>query len=279
MSNTFLLGVGAQKAGTTWLSNYLSSHPNAKMGFMKEYHIFDALYMSHYSEIRKKFLQQRILRVLNPHEKPTNQDLKLLNFLGNEGAYFNFFKKQLEKDSCLLTGDITPSYAGLPIEALKVIKEKLTKRQMNVRVVFIMRDPVERCISAMKMNLDKSGKTLEEFSEFNDLYKSPDFAFRTNYQQTIENIEAVFSQEEIAYFFYEDLFNDKNVKKLCKFLDIPFVKPDYDKKINASNSDVVIPEKLKQDIYLHYVEVYEFIRAKFGAEYIQKIWPNQWSQN
>ena len=36
-NRTFLLGVGAQKAGTTWLHSYAASSPNTNMGDMKEY--------------------------------------------------------------------------------------------------------------------------------------------------------------------------------------------------------------------------------------------------
>ena len=38
----FILGLGAQKAGTSWLYNYFNSRDDFFSGFMKEYHIFDA---------------------------------------------------------------------------------------------------------------------------------------------------------------------------------------------------------------------------------------------
>ena len=41
---TFVLGVGAQKAGTTWLHSYIASNATAHMGFTKEYHIWDAVH-------------------------------------------------------------------------------------------------------------------------------------------------------------------------------------------------------------------------------------------
>ena len=39
----FLLGVGAQKAGTSWLHQQLHQRSDADFGFLKEYHIHDAL--------------------------------------------------------------------------------------------------------------------------------------------------------------------------------------------------------------------------------------------
>ena len=39
----FLLGIGAQKAGTTWLHAQLNRRRDADFGFLKEYHVHDAL--------------------------------------------------------------------------------------------------------------------------------------------------------------------------------------------------------------------------------------------
>ncbi len=40
---TFILGVGAQKAGSTWLFRYLNKLPGAIRPFYKEFHIWNAL--------------------------------------------------------------------------------------------------------------------------------------------------------------------------------------------------------------------------------------------
>ena len=50
----FVLGVGAQKAGTTWLHEYLASLPEVDLGFMKEYHVFDQNYVRDTTPGRKK---------------------------------------------------------------------------------------------------------------------------------------------------------------------------------------------------------------------------------
>ena len=43
MKKIFILGVGAQKGGTTWLHRQLNSNQNIDLGFRKEYHILDAI--------------------------------------------------------------------------------------------------------------------------------------------------------------------------------------------------------------------------------------------
>ena len=55
-SKIFILGVGAQRAGTSWLNSYLSSHPCVCMSEIKELHYFDALWSeSHRLHYQNKF--------------------------------------------------------------------------------------------------------------------------------------------------------------------------------------------------------------------------------
>ena len=42
---TIILGVGTQKAATTWLFKHLINADNFSSGLMKEYHLFDALHL------------------------------------------------------------------------------------------------------------------------------------------------------------------------------------------------------------------------------------------
>ena len=43
MKKTFILGVGAQKAGTTWLHRQFKKNATFNLGHRKEYHVFDAI--------------------------------------------------------------------------------------------------------------------------------------------------------------------------------------------------------------------------------------------
>ena len=41
----FILGVGCQNGGTTWIDDQLSKVEQVDLGFQKEYHVFDTLYI------------------------------------------------------------------------------------------------------------------------------------------------------------------------------------------------------------------------------------------
>ena len=99
MEKTFLLGVGCQKGGTSWLHNYLSKHPNTNMGFTKEYHIFDALYMpecnrfrhkrtdyaSAFMNLKIKFLRRRLMEIKRRKD-----------FCSDTNKYFDYFADNVE---------------------------------------------------------------------------------------------------------------------------------------------------------------------------------------
>lgn len=42
-SETFIIGIGAQRSGTTWISRYLDKHPEVAFSPIKELHVFDSL--------------------------------------------------------------------------------------------------------------------------------------------------------------------------------------------------------------------------------------------
>src|SRR5262245_503262 len=128
MRKTFLLGVGAQRSGTTWLHRYLSAHPAVDLGFTKEYHVFDALHIDD-ERIKRLYLQDRIDAVARPGPgQPTQTDRDLFRFIDDTGAYFDYFRDLLAaRPDIRLTGDLTPSYAGLPAEVFGAIRSEIVK--------------------------------------------------------------------------------------------------------------------------------------------------------
>ena len=143
---TFLLGVGAQKAGTSWLHDQLQRRNDVDFGFLKEYHVFDALELERFASFRPK------------RPSPLKwRTWRRARFIANPERYFDYFASRLKPDRIRLTGDITPSYAGLSTESYRRIEQAFAQRGVQTRAVFIMRDPVERFLSQQRMQLRKRG--------------------------------------------------------------------------------------------------------------------------
>ena len=137
----FILGIGAQKAGTTWLHGYIAASPHYRTGRVreKEMHIWDANEIPEQAATRKTLLQLRRVSHYYAWRMRRSPDF-----------YFDYFAKLLAGGG--IAADITPSYSGLSGETLASIRDGITARGMDFRGVFLMRDPVGRCVSGFNMN-------------------------------------------------------------------------------------------------------------------------------
>lgn len=284
----FILGVGAQKAGTTWLHSQLDLNENIDMGFTKEYHVFD---ITHPSQTKKQ--KNRRIRKLFDYSKAAtlkkdgvgeeesggnlSTSIRRLSFIVDPSTYFDYFDYlHCCNPNIEAVGDITPSYSTLDRNAFKFIKEGLEAKGFTVKVVFLMRDPVERLWSQLRMerrNHTKKGKTFKitEESQLKRRYAVKQSAMRTRYDRTIIEVESVFKKEDVYYGFYETMFTSHSYQELSSKLGINLVMPDFDKKLNTSPKNEQMSYELSQEIAAHYSETYKFLENKFGSSVVD-IW-------
>jgi len=89
---------------------------------------------------------------------------------------------------------------------------------------------------------------------------------RSSYHRTIQRLESVVSPERIAYFFYETLFEQSEIDRLCAFLDIDSVSAAVDDRIGVgSDASNGIPEDVARKAREALMPTYEFCKAKFGT--------------
>ncbi len=278
---TFLLGVGGHKCGTTWLHDYLSKSPQADMGVFKEYHVFDALTLRGGSD----FYAQRIAQARKALEAPKprfDADPRLwkaLSFLADPREYYTYFARLLAAPGIRLTGDITPAYAGLSKTTLTQIRDGITAHGLRIRVVFLMRDPLERAWSAVRMRNRENARgdpdykpDQTESDALMELASARTFTLRTRYDKTIHRLEQVFAPEEILYGFYETLFDPAEVARICAFLGIDMYRPEFEVRKNVSPKTENLDPQAERAVVAQYRETYDFIAARFGAERMAAIW-------
>jgi len=272
MTKTFVLGVGAQKAGTTWLHSYLANLPCSNFGFAKEYHVFDALTLADCSGFRQIEEKKAAVSIIDLKKKFRAR--KKLSFMDNTLNYYAYFESLLQDNGISLTGDITPSYSGLSEDTLSSIQQEFKLRNIDVRVVFLMRDPVMRLQSMVRMSFKRKGKVpiLErEISVMKKRLNSPQEQLRGRYDLTIPRLDRVFG-DKVFYGFYEDLFNDKTIAKLCEFLEVKYTPADFSKEKNVSRTS----NQLGSDDIAYFRQqfslVYDFCYSRFGRERIEEYW-------
>lgn len=275
MDKIFVLGVGCQKGGTTWLHSQLDACGDADMGFTKEYHVFDALYLADFDVFYNQALARFNQSKLSKRGFDNNIALKHFSFYLNTNNYFEYFDYLwLKNDQTTLVGDITPTYAVLPVEAYEEIKTGLESKGFTVKVVFIMRDPIERCWSVSRMNLKNwskhhSGEPPAEREHLIKKFATHQCAVRTRYDVTIKNLESVFNKDDIFYSLYEDLFTPSTFQRIQGFLQLEAFKPNSHLKINAidkQNHFSVLDEELERTIFEFYRPTYEYCDSRFGVK-------------
>ena len=192
----FALGLGCQKGGTSWLHDYLAASPACDPGFRKEYHVFDGLDLPSEAWMRRRVVA-RAGKAVEALERgvPANVDaLRQAAFYADPTTYFDYFTSLLARPGVSLTCDITPSYALLPATRLASIRDGFAERGVPTVPVFLLRDPVERIWSMVRMNQqrrpdDFPGPTSDWVRR---LYAQDDHALRTRYDLTLTALDEAF---------------------------------------------------------------------------------------
>ncbi len=139
-----------------------------------------------------------------------------------------------------MVGEITPAYGVIGIEGFRHMATLLP----DARIIFLMRDPVDRLWSATRYFAANHPES--------QLMRSPEsmvaFAMRPNnlaksrYQVTIDHIAATFPDDHVLYGFYEEIFDSEAeqlsfLRRVCALLEIDYDRgrfADLAKVVNAS---------------------------------------------
>lgn len=264
-AGTFLLGVGCQKGGTAWMHRYLESSPECDPGFRKEYHVWDALDLP-----SGRLARERIERQGGPRAR----------FLHDQDHYFDYFSGLLGPGRARLTADITPAYAGLSAERLRFVRAGFRSRGVRPVAVYLMRDPVERVWSAVRMDVQRRGPEGQEDPDAVEarlrvVSDDDQYARRTRYDQTIRRLDRTFGDEAVFYGFYERLFEVPTLRELCAFLGIGFVEPDFGRQVNVSpKRHGELSDETVRALVARFAPVYEAVAARFPDVDLPALWPS-----
>lgn len=146
---TLLIGIGAQKAGTTWLARKLAAHPQVHVP-QKEVHYWDRIRAPHreLKEWRDDLLRpgNRVLREMIPALK-RGQWVAPSKFRPDpcdHRGYADFFRRGHRGQPVL--HEFTPNYALLG----PAVFDEIATVHEDVRFVILLRDPVVRFWSGIR---------------------------------------------------------------------------------------------------------------------------------
>jgi len=218
--------IGAQKAGTTSLYIYLTSHPQIKFAFTKEVQFFD-------SNFHKGFLWYRSFF----HTK-----------------IYKYFMKILFSRT-IITGEASPYYVLHP-----KVAQRVYKKLPNIKIIILLRNPIDRAFSQYFHSVNKGKENLtfveaikleekrikDEYEKLKkyERYKSADFPgfaykFRGIYINQLKAWYELFPKNQIFIINSQDLFKkpDSVMISLYKFLGVPYWPYIQYKKYHSETQD------------------------------------------
>jgi hypothetical protein len=236
--NFFL--VGAPKAGTTSLYDYLSQHPSIFVPEIKE--------PNHFCKVGP---QKRNVTIITDPKK-----------------YANLYKKA---KSTQLKGDFSVSYLH-DTEAPVKIKEA----NRDAKIIIVIRDPILRAYSHWLMDR-REGFSTKKFTEaFIEDYKysgERGFCYNSMYYDCGLYLNAIKSYTEkfksVLILVYEELFLniEDSMQRIFSFLEIPPIAIQHTKRLNESGE---IANPFLKRIY-HSAIVRPVVKKIFGNSLKQKI--------
>lgn len=288
-SPTFLLGVGAQKAGTTWLFDYLNGHPDCAMGPVKEMRFFSdpeiATHSPPLTTSRETWAGNRVLKQLQKgdklgerarHRLANQLDALLARYRPEHyaDAYRALARRHPE---ARLIGDISPEYGSLDPRDMQAMGDYLAGMGYPVKVVMLLRDPVGRAFSMARMKEEGRSKRGKAWAgpgsdSFADYATGAACELRTRYERMIPALEQVFDPAQIFYGIYEDFFRLSEIERLCAFLGIEVHEPQLGVRSNAGQKSAPPDPESVARVRGFYADTYAFCRDRFGAERIDALW-------
>ncbi len=235
---TFICGVGVQKAGTTWLYDYLNGLPEIYMSSRKELHFFDKGNIAKGSRIENATLRtlKRLLEGIDENAPVSYSDklieaLDILRMHHDPQGYTQYFASRAGDHKFF--GEITPAYCMIGRDGFTRIRSLFPR----VKIIYLLRDPVDRHYSLMRMNEEGRSEPGLALRSFLPALDRPFPRQMADYRSHIEALQAVFTPDELFIGFYETLFTESEIRRLCSFIGVEFKPASYNTRINTSNTE------------------------------------------
>jgi hypothetical protein len=259
---SLLIGLGAARAGSTWISNYFERHNEILMSPIRVLHHFDPsdafehIYVKRVEALESTRASDRRAREAPPPRALADYRERVAMH-GNDTAFIGYFRRRWAGERVFV--DVTPSYANLDREVFRRMRSVHPK----VRFLFVMRNPIDRYWSVMR-------KAKTEDPAF-DLYGKLDYRlggrkplWPHTYTDTLTELDAATPTADTAVFFFEDLFNMESMDRLCNFLGVETAPADFARVLNSSAAAELSLER-RRKIYAKFASVYEFMHARFSG--------------
>jgi hypothetical protein len=272
------LCIGAQRAGTSWLYSNLRQHPQIWLPPLKELHYFDTNWPSQTSRSNQwnrrwlRHVRHLLSRLKDPRQvlKPESKWLFRYLFLPrNDRWYGSLFPN----DRDLIVGELTPRYATLD----ENVVAHMAKLMPQAKIIYILRNPIERSWSAAAMRLEKQcAKHIDQASD-EDIRQAIDWMeprIRADYVKHIDLWTRHFGSENLFAGFFEEIAEEPSafLNRICELLrvgsSVEWLPNKVQNPVNALAYQQIPAQHLRHLADLHSDQI-RLIHERFANRYTQ----------
>lgn len=245
------IGIGAQKAATTWLSDQFSSHHQIWAPPIKELQFFNEFYHPVSFQWCNTHRKEHVLRVLRNQSRIDMPDWDKLRCAIHIAAdtisadwYDKIFSYAKENQ---IKGEITPEYSLLSEDNIA----EISRYNPDLKVILIARSPFERACSQVKMNLSRTNfndlSFEEKVAEAKKQFAFWDVKERGDYIKIRNKWTNKFGSGQLLMLDYRDVSNKPELvlDRVSEFLEVDSqAYRESPEKIIHKGQRIDIPEEV-----------------------------------
>lgn len=289
---TIMICVGATKAGTSSLYRYVHDHPDCYMRSIKEIQYFNTVDFNDYdrqydvlARHRASLIERQNIAKKNENKWKVNnlqrqiddiEEMVRVLKLGDDGLNDYLFYLLDGIEGRKVAGDITPGYALLSDERIA----QMATMAPDVRFVFLMRDPIDRLWSHVRMQATRQRQEGEEVHIkarriMNRTMKKnmeTHIPERGDYAKIVEKLRRNIPEDKLFVGFTEDVLHGDGLTKLCDFLSIAYKPVEKDPHAHKG-VELKLSDRQRQEAAEFLAPQYAYVEKTFGEL------PQRWQAN
>lgn len=263
-----VIGIGAQKAGTSWLHENLADHPDVFVPPFKELHFFDFKFLEDSKKWGRWHVQSHLRKLAKFGDLPPERRAYLDSLAAEPILNGNWYKRVFSVMGPKQIGvDITPEYCQLPEEGIDFAIKFLKKP----KIIYIIRDPVTRALSQIRMNMNRKKMPYTDLAAWEAAAREPVVALRGDYKTFVPRWDRASS--DVLYLPFGEI--ERNPLRLLRRVEdhCGLEKSYYPK---ASKRIFPTPEvEAPPSIHAYLAEELrsqtDFLRERFGEEFCRQM--------
>lgn len=278
MNKPDFLCIGAQKGGTTWLFEVLSENKEIWLGPFKETQYFNSLFVKEDLKWTPWHVRTGVQGAIRYHVNSSGDklDTVYINYLtriADEDVMFTepWYRHIYSRGGRAKKGDISPAYCSIPPEGIDYVLRQFGP----LPIIYMVRDPLSRAISQMRMNIDRNNIPLPSAKgEWERLVRDPEIRFRGDYKTDIANWLARYPNEQILFIPHKDIASDPAgvLRRVEQHIGVSTF-PNYSKARNRvfEGKKIPLPSFVLEMMQDEVKSQYDFIKTVFDKEFIERL--------